>query len=255
MFIYKITVIPTNQVYIGFDTAPSYKLKRWKAHCKATQHPKTKLHKEMSKFGVENCSVEIVEDNFISFVSLALAEINYIKKFDSYKNGLNSTRGGDGLGRHMLHNLSDKDIKLIKESLGEHFSGYNKNVKWANTSPEDRKQLTSHLHTEDVYRKKSETLKKFYNSNPEVKKEKGTTIKKWQAANKEKLIASNRINSAKAAEKNSKKLEVETQDGSVLYFKSKTEFHNVTGEWPNTIIKKTSDGSFYKGYKIKEING
>jgi len=255
MFIYKITVMPLNQVYIGFDTSPSYKLKRWKIHCKNYKtNPNTKLYKAMAEYGEENCSIEIVEDNFTSIVSLALAEINYIKQFDSYKNGLNSTRGGDGLGRHILHLLSEDDILLIKKALGENFKDYNKNIKWANTSPEDRKKLTSHLHTEKIYQKKSETLKKFYENNPEVKKSKGLSIKKWQEENKNLLKTTNRINGLKGAEKNSKKLIVEKVDGTVLHFNSKSEFNRVTGEWANTIIRKTADGSFYKGYKIKEIN-
>jgi group I intron endonuclease len=253
MYIYKITVLPLNQCYIGFDTAPSYKLKRWKAHCKnAYTNPNTRLYKAISDHGIENCSIEILEDNFTSFTSLALAEIEYIKKFNSYKNGLNSTRGGDGLGRHLLHLLSDQDIILIKEALGQNFSEYNKNIKWARTSAEERKKLTSHLHTEEVYKKKAETLRKFYEHNPEVKKSKGLAIKKWQEENREKLIARNQINSLKGAEKTSKKLTVEKEDGTVLYFKSKSEFYRLTGEWPNTVIKKTIDGSFYKGYRIKK---
>lgn len=255
MFIYKITVIPLNQVYIGFDTSPSYKLKRWKTHCKNYKTtPNTKLYKAMLEYGEKNCSVEIVEDGFTSFVSLALAEISYIEKFDSYKNGLNSTRGGDGLGRHMLHLLSEEDIRLIKNTLGENFKDYNNNIKWANTSAEDRKQLTSHLHTEEVYKKKSETLKKFYEYNPEMKQSKALSIKKWRAENKETLKAMNRINGLKGAEKTSKKLLVEKEDGTVLYFNSKSEFNRITGEWANTVIKKTKNGGFFKGYKIKEIN-
>ena len=43
MFIYKITVVPLNQVYIGLDTKPSYKLSRWKTHQEiANKNPKTK---------------------------------------------------------------------------------------------------------------------------------------------------------------------------------------------------------------------
>jgi hypothetical protein len=253
MYIYKITVIPLNQCYIGFDTAPSYKLKRWKTHCKnAFRNPNTKLYKAISDHGIENCKTEIVEDNFTSFVSLALAEIEYIKKFNSYKKGLNSTRGGDGLGRHLLHLLSDNDILQIKEALGQNFSEYNRNIKWAGTSPEERKELTRHLHTEEVYGKKSETLKKFYEHNPEVKKSKGIAIKKWQEENREELKQRNRINGLKGAEKTSKKIIIEKEDGTMLYFKSKSEFHRLTGEWPNTVIKKTVDGSFYKGYRIKQ---
>jgi len=255
MFIYKITVLPLNQCYIGFDTAPSYKLKRWKTHCgNAYKNPNTKLYKAMSDYGIENCNIEILEDNFTSFTSLALAEIRYIEKFDTYKKGLNSTRGGDGLGRHLLHLISDQDIILIKEALGQNFSEYNKNIKWAGTSAEERKKLTSHLHTEEVYKKKSDTLKKFYEYNPEVKKLKGAIIKKWQEENREKLKNRNRINSLKGAEKTSKKLVVEKEDGTVLYFNSKSEFHRATGQWPNTIIKKTINGLFHKGYRIKAID-
>ena len=217
MFIYKITVIPINQIYIGFDTAPSYKLKRWKTHCKnALKNPNTKLYKAMSMYGVENCTVEIIEDNFISVSSLALAEINYIKKYNSYEEGLNSTRGGDGLGKHLLYLLSDNDIKAIIEALGQNFKDYNKSIKWANTTEEERKNLTQHLHIEEVYRKKSETLKKFYSHNPEIKKTKGLAIKKWQSENKEKLKVSNQINGLKGAAKVSKRLVVEKDDGTGL---------------------------------------
>jgi len=253
MYIYKITVLPLDQCYIGFDTAPSYKLKRWKTHCKnACKNPNTKLYKAISNYGIKNCKIEIVEDSFTSFVSLALAEIEYIKKFNSYRQGLNSTRGGDGLGRHLLHLLSDDDILRIKEALGQNFSEYNRNIKWAGTSSEERKELTRHLHTEEVYKKKSKTLKKFYEHNPEVKKSKGTAIKKWQEENRETLKSTNKANGLKGAEKVSKKLTVEKEDGTMLYFKSKSEFHRSTGEWPNTVIKKTAGGSFYNGYRIKQ---
>jgi group I intron endonuclease len=255
MFIYKITVIPLNKVYIGFDTGPSYKLKRWRAHCQNfLKNPTTKLYKAMTQYGLENCNVEILEDNFTSILSLALAEIEYIKKYNSYEAGLNSTRGGDGLGRHILHKLSEEEILMIKQSLGESFKDYNTTIKWANTSLEKRKKLTSHLHTEEIYKKKSETLKKFYEYNPEAKKSKGIVIKKWQKENRELLKEKNRINGLKGAEKVSKNFFVEKQDGTVLYFKSKSEFNRLTGQWANTIIRKTEDGSFYNGYRIRKTN-
>ena len=94
MFIYKITV--GEKIYIGFDTNPSYKLSRWKTHCQnAEKNLNTKLYNAMILHGIENCKVEIVEDNFKDVVSLALAEIDYIKKYNSFYEGLNSTFGGD----------------------------------------------------------------------------------------------------------------------------------------------------------------
>lgn len=253
MFIYKITVTPLNQVYIGLDTKPSYKLSRWKTHCKESQTKcKTKLHKAIKNYGIKNCIIEIIEDNFTSLGKLALAEIEYIKKFDSFKTGLNSTPGGDGLGRHELYRLTDEEISGIKLALGDSFREYNKNVKWANTSKEDRRQLTKHLHTEEVYKKKSNTLKKFYEANPEVAKDKAIGIKKWQQENKEELKEKNKINALKGAAKVSKRLKVELETGKVLYYTSKNEFQRQTGQWAKTILEKTASGIFYNGYKAWE---
>lgn len=254
MYIYKITVLPLNQCYIGFDTAPSYKLKRWKTHCRnACKNPNTKLYRAISDHGIENCSIEIIEDNFTSFSTLALAEIAYIEKFNSYKEGLNSTRGGDGLGRRNLHLLSEHDVLLIKEALGQNFSEYNKNIKWADTSAVERKELTCHLHTQEVYRKKSETLKKFYEHNPDIKKSKGAGILNWQKNNRQKLIEQNKKSSLKGAAKVSVAIMVEFPDGKQVKYPSKSEFHRQTKLWPKTIIDKTSAGKNHLGYRAWEI--
>ena len=250
MFIYKITVIPINQVYIGLDTNPSYKLSRWNKHQKeANSRCKTKLHSAMKQYGIENCTIEVIEDNFESIGKLALAEINYIKQYNSYRNGLNSTPGGDGLGRRDLASLTDNDLQQIKTALSESLSEYNKNIKWANTTLDDRKKLTSHLHTSQVYKKKSDTLKKFYAANPNVKKDKAVSIKQWQLENKDQLKETNRVNGLKGAAKVSKKIVVEKEDGTVLYFNSKSEFNRHTGEWIETVLRKTKEGKFHNGYK------
>lgn len=254
MFIYKITVVPINQIYIGLDTGPVYKLSRWKKHQRESRsNCKTKLHKAMAVHGIDKCIIEIIEKDFTSISKLALAEINYIKQFDSYLNGLNSTPGGDGLGKHELHQFSDFEILEIKQSLGEHFRNYNKNIKWANTSAEERKTLLSYLYTEEVSKKKSDTLKEFYKANPDAASSKSAGIKKWQTENREKLQQQNKINSQKGAEKVSKKLKVEKTDGTVLFYNSKSEFHRDTKQWANTVLKKTKKGEFHNGYKAFEI--
>lgn len=250
MFIYKITVLPLNQVYIGLDTKPSYKLSRWKKHQEtAIKKPKTKLHKAMAR---NSSSIEILEDNFTSIGKLAIAEIKYIKQFNSYKNGLNSTPGGDGLGVHDLYLLSEDEISEIKKSLGDNFRNYNKNIKWANTTFDDRQEKTKHLHTSEVYQKKSKTLTEFYKANPDIKKEKGIAIKQWQDENQDIVRYQNRINSLKGAAVVSKRLKVELETGEVLYYPSKSEFQRKTSQWANTIIQKTQQGVFYNGYKIWE---
>jgi len=254
MYIYKITVVPLNQIYIGFDTHPSYKLRRWKTHCKnANKHQyQTKLYQAMSTYGVDNCTIDIIEDHFTSITQLALAEIEYIKKFDSFKSGLNSTRGGDGLGRHVLHQLSDEDILKIKNALGDNFSDYNKQIKWAGTTIQDRKNLTKHLHTEEVYQKKSDGLKKFYENNPTERDKKKIGIVKWQQENRNIMLESNRKNSLLGAKKTSKKLRVEHPDGNVVHYPSKSEFQRQTKQWAETIINKTNQGVSHNGFRAWE---
>ena len=62
----------------------------------------------------------------------------------------------------------------------------------------------------------------------------------------------NRVNSLKGAAKVSKRLKVELETGEVLYYSSKSDFQRKTGQWANTIIRKTQEGIFYNGYKIWE---
>lgn len=253
MFIYKITVVPINQVYIGMDTEPVYKKARWKDHCRESKkETKRKIHLAMKVHGIDQCNYEVVEDGFTSLGSLALAEIQYIEIYDSYKNGLNSSRGGDGLGHKNWNSLSEEEILKIKSILGEHFKEYNKK-KWANTTPEQRKDMVKNAFTPEVNKRRAESLKEFYKATPESIDYKISKILEWQKNNKalHKDIA--RSNGAKGAAKVSKKIVVEKEDGTVLYFNSKSEFQRQTGQWVKTILKKTKNGEFHNGYKAKEI--
>lgn len=253
MYIYKITVIPLNQVYIGMDTKPIYKKSRWKDHCRASKKETTrKIHLAMKKYGIENCVFEVIEDGFSTLGELALAEIRYIEQYNSYKNGLNSSRGGDGLGHKNWNSLSEDEIKNIKSALGDHFKDYNKK-KWANTSPEQRKEMVKNAFTPEVNKRRANSLKEYYKATPESVDYKIKKILQWQQENKELHRSIARKNGLKGSETVSKEIVVEKEDGSVLHFKSKSEFNRLTGQWASTIIRKTSDGSFYNGYRIKEI--
>lgn len=252
MFIYKITVIPLNQVYIGMDTEPLYKKARWKDHCRESKKiTKRKVHLAMQTYGIDQCSYEIVEDGFTSLGELALSEIKYIEQFDSYKNGLNSSRGGDGLGHKAWNTLSEDQILKIKATLGVHFKEYNKK-KWANTTPEQRKEMVKNAFTLEVNTRRAESLKEYYKAVPDSAKHKINRIKEWQLNNKDKHKAIARENGRKGAAKVSKRLKVETEDGKVLYFTSKSEFQRQTGQWAKTILEKTVLGIFYNGYKAWE---
>ena len=115
MYIYKITVLPINQVYIGLDTGDSKKLKRWKQHLNDCQKKQdTKLQKALYHYGVNQSKIEVIHDNVQSIFDLLNLEIMYIQQYDSYKNGLNSTPGGDGWGHKDLLLLSEQEMELLK---------------------------------------------------------------------------------------------------------------------------------------------
>jgi len=255
MFIYKITV--DNQVYIGFDSKPEYKQHRWKTHCRVVKYsknrPKTKLYNTMKRCGIENCTYEVLERGFTKIVDLALAEIRYINQYNSYRKGLNSTPGGDGLGKNILSTMTEVEIQLLKTSLGEHWTEYNQK-KWSALSTDERKQETSHLHTPEIYERKSKTLKKFYESNPNIKAKKGEDIKKWQAQNKDIVAANNKKNGLIGAAKVSKQVVIEREDGKTEVFKSRSEFQRQTGLWFSTLVEKSKRGLYHEGYRLKEMN-
>lgn len=251
MFIYKITVIPINKIYIGLDTHEEYKRSRWKTHCRNVKNfeilrTKTKLYKAMFDFGIENCRYEIIANNFTNLKDLALAEIKFIEQYDSYKNGLNSSYGGDGLGYSMLHLMSEDDITEIKYHLGQRFSEYNKNQKWANTTIEQRKDMVTYLLDPMYIKQRTQTLKEYYNAHPEAKIEKGKIFKNWISENKDTARQKALNASKKALESTQRFVTVKLPSGTIKTFSSRREFHRETGQWFETLLKK---GTF-NGYKL-----
>jgi len=254
MYIYKITVLPINAVYIGLDTKPSYKMSRWNTHCQEAMGTRnSKLHNAIRTHGIENCRVEVLQDNVETIGKLALLEISYIEKHDSYKNGLNSSLGGDGLGKANFASLSDDEIKQIKEVLGNRLTEYNTKIKWAGTTAEQRKELTQHLHNEVVYAKKAATLKRYYASNPDQKSKKYEAIKAWRDQNKDELRKICAAASDAAAKKNRKKLQVAQPDGSTVTYNSYEEFNKLTGQSASYVLKKTDAGLSHNGYKAWRV--
>ena len=109
-FIYKITNQINGKMYVGKteDTIEE----RFKGHCreyKKERCEKRPLYDAMKKYGVENFIVEEVEkvDNAL----LGEREQYWISYYDTYHNGYNATKGGDG------KRLLDYDliIKTYKE--------------------------------------------------------------------------------------------------------------------------------------------
>ena len=244
MFIYKITVNDDLQ-YIGLDSHPSYKNIRWNCHKREYNNATTKhLYNIMKKYGLDNCVYEILEEGFDSMFDLAIAEMRYIKKYDTFKNGLNSTYGGDGM-QVILHTMSDEEISLLKLTYSKNTAHYNNTVKWADTTLKERQEKTKHLHTKEIYEKKSKTLKLYYERHPEAKIKKSETRKKYIDENKEKTSIQSRIN----GRKNGKRLRMINPEGKEIFYETKNDFKREYGTMLHTIIKKTLKGQSYKGWK------
>ena len=110
-FIYKITNTINGKYYIG-QTIQNVK-ERFYQHC-ATKCSKAvsnmAIHRAIKKYGKSNFTVEVIEE--IDSANLNDRERYWIKYYNSYNNGYNSTKGGqDG-----CKPLKDLDVEsIIKE--------------------------------------------------------------------------------------------------------------------------------------------
>jgi group I intron endonuclease len=88
--IYKITN-PNGHIYVGQTINYKERIKKYKTKQKIN----TPIHKSILKYGFENHTFEIIISGINSKEELDKKEIYFISFFDSYKNGLNCTTGGD----------------------------------------------------------------------------------------------------------------------------------------------------------------
>lgn len=253
MFIYRVTNSFNNKCYIGFDTKPDSKQHRWKEHQRDCSKIDSKFYRALRQYR-DSFSYSIIA-HADDIISLALEEIKWIEFYDSYKNGYNSTRGGDGFGR-WLPEISNQEVDEIKRILSENLSSYNNNVKWHNTTVEDRKEMTSHLHNAEVYAQKSQTLKETYRTSTLSDQKSQTQQAAWDSYSKKDRdyrteICNNSL--AIATEKNSIKIKVEHPDGIISVYNSKKEFIKVHGHIINRVLEKTKKGNHHNGYKAWTI--
>ena len=110
--IYKITNNINHKIYIG-KTTRTAKI-RWQEHLQEAKTNKSlsPLHLAIKEFGINNFTIEIVEDN-ISEELINEKEKYYIQKYNSCNQdiGYNILPGGDG-GR-VYSKLTDTDVKEI----------------------------------------------------------------------------------------------------------------------------------------------
>ena len=107
-FIYKITNTINGKSYIG-QTIQSVK-ERFYQHC-ATKCSQAILnmviHKAINKYGKSNFTIEVIEE--VESTNLNDRERYWIRYYDSYNNGYNSTEGGQD-GIKLFKNLDTESI-------------------------------------------------------------------------------------------------------------------------------------------------
>lgn len=172
--IYKATT-PSQTVYIG-QTCNFQQRKRYHKNSSFNINSigyNFSFHKAIRKYGWNNIQWEILLDE-IPECLLNDLEIEYIKEYDSFKNGYNDTIGGDGVGSGQNHpaygkkrseetkrKLSIKKLGELNPNFGK--STWSKNKKFseihrANIS-KSKKDKPSYVRTKEINEKISKALK------------------------------------------------------------------------------------------------
>lgn len=143
-----------DKVYVGITSRRLSR--RFHEHVYASLNHKDKFqfHSAIRKYGEEHFHMECLLDD-VPIERLPLFEKACIEHFDSYKNGYNSTPGGDGTGKEVTEEFRQKMSKIHKGK-----TPWNKGVPMPEYIKE--KLLAAHVgkkHSEETCRKMSEARK------------------------------------------------------------------------------------------------
>lgn len=104
--IYKITCKKNNKSYIGQSINIEHRIKEHKS-CEG----ESLIHNAIKKYGIENFTFEVLEECSLS--QLDEKECYWINFFDSYNNGYNLTKGGQGFQNQISVDCFDFSGKRI----------------------------------------------------------------------------------------------------------------------------------------------
>ena len=96
MFCYCVRNKINSKLYIGI-TNRSINI-RWKQHIqRMSDNVNNRFHNAINKYGLENFEINYIDyTGQCDYEELKEIEAHFIKKYDTYNNGYNSTKGGDG---------------------------------------------------------------------------------------------------------------------------------------------------------------
>lgn len=117
-YIYKITNIKNNKIYIGQTSNSLDERFRHHLHEAFTQKSNRPLYKAMRKHGADNFIIEYIEE--VSLADINSKEIYYIDFYKSYAPlgfGYNATLGGEGtrtLDYELIYSLWDNGLSIAE---------------------------------------------------------------------------------------------------------------------------------------------
>ena len=116
-YIYKIENLQNHKIYIGLTNNIARRRSRHFTDLRGHRHDNSFLQKEFDIFGEDNFSFNIEFQGNVSIEEISIKEKEYIKKYDSYKNGYNQNEGGNFGPSNGGSHLTQSDIFNILAAL------------------------------------------------------------------------------------------------------------------------------------------
>lgn len=116
-YIYKIENLVNHKIYIGLTNNIARRRGRHFTDLRCNRHENHFLQKEFNIYGEENFSFSIEFQGDITASEIGEKEKEYIKKYDSYKNGYNQNEGGNFGPSNGGSTLTQSDIFNILSAL------------------------------------------------------------------------------------------------------------------------------------------
>lgn len=149
MVVYQVQNNVNDKRYIGLTTMGIEE--RWKCHIRdMKKHKDIKFYRAMNKYGAENFTISILEDGIKDLETLNEREIHWIKYYDSYRNGYNSTTGGE---------ISPTLFPEVREKISKALKGKKRSKEHCKNIGLAKKGVPGHKHTEEHKKWISQKLK------------------------------------------------------------------------------------------------
>ena len=176
MFIYKATSKTTGKIYIGLSTQTLEKrISQHNSHAFGLQS-EYHFHRAIRKYGVDDFVYEIIEDNINDIEYLKQREQYWIKQYNSYYEGYNSTLGGEGNCKR------DDDLvfKLFNEGKTtkeiQDITGYGRNTIYESYKANNLTEENNKRKVENTSRRCAQAVEQYSLQ--------GEYIKTWESATK-----------------------------------------------------------------------